>query len=918
MAIDRNKVSQQAEKLVSQGKIDAAISQYELLVKDNSRDLNTINKIGDLYARLGKKREAILQFNKIGEHYTHDGFFLKAIAIYKKITKLDPTHLDAYQSLADLYAQQGLVLEARSQYEMVGGQYLRAGDIRRAIGAYLSLVKVDPENLKYRGTLADLLLKDGKKAEAVEELIRIGAELERKGLDREAETAYQKAAGIQPDSPTLVARLASARAAGGDLEGAIKMAKEACRKPGASPDLRMVLGDLHVKAGQHAEARSAFGGALDAAPARSDVRLRLARTHLMLGDASAAFETVAPHSAALLKEGKGTEVAELLEEVSTLDPAQAEPLRRLTEIYAALKDPESSLRSAGRLLDLFISRRDLREGRRVAEALVRQHPGDASLREKLDWLAGLEAGASKPASTPALPAEMARAGASTSGGRTGTAMREAESDYGLSDDAGASGDRMGFEPNRAPEAAAPPSAEIGPVGTLDLPAALQLESEDEDFIAEHMTEADVFVKYGLGDRAVEQLQTVIERYPGYAPAHQRLKEVYLEDGNREGTRRAMVMLVKSHLAAGDSGLAQEALSELLRFEPDSVEAARLAEVVSPGRATPAQGLGFDSGFEPDAAMQDPYSTDEVPESTAGAETDRGESDERPPTAEELEEVDFYTRHGLRDEAVAVLRRLAAAYGSHTEIVSRMKTAMALQPGAGGPASAKPGVSHAATEPGGYEEEFEIAAMEEGEEPKQTQGASPAAAPASLSAASKGADMDLSDLAAEIDAALSLQSDDAVPVVEGAEPTPEGHSLEEIVHAFKKGIEQQVSAEDVDTHYNLGIAYKEMGLLDEAIGEFQFASKDERFLVDCCSMLGVCFREKGMTGLAVKWYRRGIDASASRDEGTMLGLRYDLAELLAEMGQQREALDLYTEIFGINSKYRDVAARIRDLERTLPA
>jgi hypothetical protein len=49
---------------------------------------------------------------------------------------------------------------------------------------------------------------------------------------------------------------------------------------------------------------------------------------------------------------------------------------------------------------------------------------------------------------------------------------------------------------------------------------------------------------------------------------------------------------------------------------------------------------------------------------------------------------------------------------------------------------------------------------------------------------------------------------------------------------------------------------------------------------------------------------------------MLGLRYDLAELLIETGQPREALDLYTEVFGINSKFRDVATRIRDLERIL--
>jgi tetratricopeptide (TPR) repeat protein len=176
--------------------------------------------------------------------------------------------------------------------------------------------------------------------------------------------------------------------------------------------------------------------------------------------------------------------------------------------------------------------------------------------------------------------------------------------------------------------------------------------------------------------------------------------------------------------------------------------------------------------------------------------------------------------------------------------------------------------------------------------------------------------DLSDLASEIDAALSGAGEADQSLLQGVEATPEGHSLEEIVQAFRKGIEQQIDSDDFDTHYNLGIAYKEMGLMDEAIGEFQFAAKDARRMVDCCSMLGICFREKGMSALAVKWYRKGLEAGASNDEETMLGMRYDLAELLVEMGEHRQAMDLFTEVFGINSKYRDVASRMKDLERQL--
>src|SRR5262249_47792135 len=213
------------------------------------------------------------------------------------------------------------------------------------------------------------------------------------------------------------------------------------------------------------------------------------------------------------------------------------------------------------------------------------------------------------------------------------------------------------------------------------------------------------------------------------------------------------------------------------------------------------------------------------------------------------------------------------------------------------------------------EEFEITLDEAGaDETSVASEPAPVSAPATDAS---GELNDLSDLAAEIDAApMGASAQEETPLA-GSEAAPEGSSLEEIVEAFKKGIETQIGAEDFDTHYNLGIAYKEMGLMDEAIGEFQFAAKDPKLLVDCCSMLGICFREKGMSSLAVKWYRRGLESPVSQDEERMLGLRYDLAELLVEAGEHRQAIDLFTEVFGINSKYRDVASRIKDLERQIP-
>jgi tetratricopeptide (TPR) repeat protein len=545
-------------------------------------------------------------------------------------------------------------------------------------------------------------------------------------------------------------------------------------------------------------------------------------------------------------------------------------------------------------------------GRRHATTLLKLRPDDKFLREQMDSLHDAEASAQDSAASSRSAADRtADAGEETaqeSGAQAASASRGAT----LRSDAGS---------------------------VLELPPALRLEPEDEDFIAEHMTEAEVFVKYGLGDRAVEQLSAVLERFPGYVPAIMKLKELHLEEGNRDATRAQMVGLVKAHLAADDALAAGEAFAELKRFDPNCPEVAMLGSTLF-STAAPAGGQMARAGVGSSVEMEEPVALDSEPDDEEETIVVESEPDEREPTAGELQEVDRFLERGKREEAVAVLRRLVLDCGSHPEIVSRMKTAMAMS--AATLSVKDPQLTHKAPEP----EELDLIldpVQEEQQAPAGPQRAPVSASPAVPSpqakhpgvatASSKAAQgppandvsqdiSDLADLASEIDAALMDDTAQNDSLLAGIESTPEGHSLEEIVQAFKKGIEQQVSAEDFDTHYNLGIAYKEMGLMDEAIGEFQFAAKEPRMLVDCCSMLGICFREKGMSALAVKWYRRGLEAAGSRDEETVLGLRYDLAELLAEMGEHRQAIELFTEVFGINSKYRDVSARIRDLERQL--
>jgi len=127
-------------------------------------------------------------------------------------------------------------------------------------------------------------------------------------------------------------------------------------------------------------------------------------------------------------------------------------------------------------------------------------------------------------------------------------------------------------------------------------------------------------------------------------------------------------------------------------------------------------------------------------------------------------------------------------------------------------------------------------------------------------------------------------------------------LSEVFSMFQKEVAGQVDDEDFGTHYDLGIAYKEMSLVDEAIGEFQIAARSTERRLDCCAMLGACFMEKGMPGEAIKWYEKGITVAEAGSEESK-GLQYDMAA----------ALEVFQGLAAADGKYRDLAARIKRLQ-----
>jgi pilus assembly protein FimV len=195
---NKAKVLAQAEKFVQQGKLPNAIAEYEKIVKEDPKDITVLNTIGDLNARVGNNDEAMYYFKKVGDMYAQNGFAVKAIAIYKKLTKIGPYNAEHTTKLAELYGQQGLFNDARTHYMQVADQLLKSGDNQQAARVFQKILELDPENAHTQAKLADLYQKLGKKDEARNIFYTAAESLYARGSYAAAEEALEKVLSLDP------------------------------------------------------------------------------------------------------------------------------------------------------------------------------------------------------------------------------------------------------------------------------------------------------------------------------------------------------------------------------------------------------------------------------------------------------------------------------------------------------------------------------------------------------------------------------------------------------------------------------------------------------------------------------------------------------------------------------------------------
>jgi tetratricopeptide (TPR) repeat protein len=142
-------------------------------------------------------------------------------------------------------------------------------------------------------------------------------------------------------------------------------------------------------------------------------------------------------------------------------------------------------------------------------------------------------------------------------------------------------------------------------------------------------------------------------------------------------------------------------------------------------------------------------------------------------------------------------------------------------------------------------------------------------------------------------------------------------LEEIIDEFKAGVSSTISGEDHESHYDLGMAYMEMGLYDEAVSEFQVASKGSAIELKCLEMIALCYLEKNEPATAARELARALDLPGHGPDET-ISIRYNLGMALERLGNLDKALQYFEEVYLLNVDFFKVATKVRELKQRIAA
>ena len=863
-AFDKNKAISKAQKLIQAGKIDQAINEYVLIVQNDPRDAASLQKLAGLYAKKKQVPEAVKCYERVGQSFTQAGFYQKALAVYKLALDLDRQNPRLLLALGDLYATLGLKADAQQHFQQSGTLFLQAGDNENGLKVFDKLIKANPDDYAVKARYGEALIRVGRKDEGVAVFRQLAQVLQTQGKFDELAGFYERILGFD--------------------------------------------------SGDHA------------------TRRELARVYVRLGFAPKALKHLKDLFDARIIDA---ETFDLAARVYTLMGKNDKAVQAFLEKIKHLRDAREIDATYQRILEIDPTN----------EAALR-HLGGGAAESEVDLTAFSTREVSKSSKATVAKAEV--------------------------------------EIDLTPPPTAVP-ARPAPRSTPAVEAQSVRQSPQTSGFASAINEASVYIKYGILDRAIEQLLTVVKQDPSNVVALERLFEAYRDSGEKSRAVETAAQLIELYEAVGEMGKSQAALDKAKALDPTHPKLAPFlggaaaasaqepaAAVTATSYATEpavpeseivlgedgndwlgdsasetgsstgetfgdflddrgaqlsgeeaqfigADGLSLDispaGGQEPEIEieMDDAeeigvpsqglaHSADVVEvddgllEQTVDIEVEPQTIPSGPPAYQaDYDEACFLLDQGLYDEAEEVVVRLRGDFPGESVVAelaerlrrARASAAPAAEPAVDPVAADAPAVAPATVQPTAHPDE-----------PKKDDGFG------------FGGFGDGFDLASELESELGfLEEQNLAP---GEEDVP---TMEEIFAEFKKGVKQQLSDSDSAAHYDLGIAYMEMGLVEDAVGEFEIASQSPEKAADAYNMIAMAKTRLGNLPGAIEAYRTAL-ALTNLTPAASLNLTYELAVALEDSGDIRGAVEQYKKVLAIDSSYRQVMDRLRALRDRL--
>jgi pilus assembly protein FimV len=624
MAYNKSKYVEAAQKLLNQGKVAQAIAEYQQILKYEPRDQVTLMTIGELYIRQGETFQAIDYFERLAQLFVSDGFLTKAIAVYKRIAKLAPEEIRPLEKLADLYVQQGVMSEARPLFLQLAELHLKNNKQPEAVALLKKLLLAEPDNLRIQVRLADLYAAMGQSGEALEVYISAAQRALARGDQAECERLADKALQLEPKNlPALIVKARSFSSVGNVTQAAQILEKVPDLEKGGEP--AELLLDLYLKNSKWDEATAMALRIFSSDEKNFGAAQKVTEALLEQGQSDRAMSLISRIRIPMIDAGEHEGIAHLLNELAARLPDRLEPLEWLVETYGRTSDSFRLPDALANLGDALAAAGKYDRAKETFEQLLEREPESESAKRKLNDVLrklGLLAPETAPIVVPdgmgipeTLQADLAR----PDGPKVRPGLEE-------------------------------PAPEVAAQNASAAPIELQLDEDTQKFIAQSLTDVDLFASYGLTQKAIGLLEAILRRAPMHTPTLEKLLDFVLGAGDDRRTAELAAHLEQIHAQRGDprsserfgelrrrfqraAGLTDEEIAAAVAAAmPQAVDAVPVEEIAIAGEAD--QG-----GFEIPVETVE-LETLEVPVEPVGASVPAAAAGQVPEIAEATPEIEI--------------------------------------------------------------------------------------------------------------------------------------------------------------------------------------------------------------------------------------------------------------------------------------